>query len=80
MDPIFQKKTTCRADFRPLNGRCKANAAKTITQDEILLAFIVEVEAEKRSTERIKSLPIHVLRMTNDPGFQQPLELGMTDW
>ena len=41
--------------------------------------LIVEVEVEERSTEWVESLPIDVLRVTNDPRFQQPLELGVTD-
>ena len=45
----------------------------------MMLAFVVEVEVEKWSTERIKTLPVDVVWVTDNPGFEQPLELGMTD-
>ena len=51
---------------------------KRLTVKKAGLTLIVEVEEEERSTERVKSLPVDVLRVAHNPRLEEALELGVT--
>lgn len=43
----------------------------------ICLTLIVEVESKEGSRQGVQPLPVYILGMTDHPGLQNPLELGV---
>ena len=39
--------------------------------------LIVEVKGKERCRQRVQSLPVNILGVTDHPGLQNPLKLGM---